>query len=71
MSPPEGYSKKQIEHMSDSDLLDMNYFLNEFNNDNDWDHEPEPIPKPKKKGAFFKIDELCPACQELIKSKTK
>jgi len=57
--------------MSDSDLLDMNYFLNEFNNDNDWDHEPEPIPKPKKKGAFFKIDELCPACQELIKSKTK
>ena len=28
-NPPEGYSKKDIMKMSDEDLLDMDYFLNE------------------------------------------
>jgi len=28
-NPPEGLSKKQIRNMSDNDLLDMDYFLNE------------------------------------------
>lgn len=28
-NPPEGMSKKEILNMSDNDLLDMDYFLNE------------------------------------------
>ena len=28
-SPPEGLSRKDILHMSDNDLLDMDYFLND------------------------------------------
>lgn len=28
-NPPEGYSAKEIERMSDEDILDMDYFLNE------------------------------------------
>ena len=28
-NPPEGMSKKDIKNMSDDDLLDMDYFLNE------------------------------------------
>ena len=28
-NPPEGMSAHDIEHMSDEDLLDMDYFLNE------------------------------------------
>jgi hypothetical protein len=28
-NPPEGMSKKDIQNMSDNDLLDMDYFLNE------------------------------------------
>jgi hypothetical protein len=28
-NPPEGLSKKQILNMSDNDLLDMDFFLNE------------------------------------------
>jgi len=28
-NPPEGLSKKQIRNMSDNDLLDMDFFLNE------------------------------------------
>ena len=28
-NPPEGMSKNDIKHMSDDDLLDMDYFLNE------------------------------------------
>jgi hypothetical protein len=35
-NPPEGYSKAEIERMRDDDLLDMDYFLHEFN-DGDWD----------------------------------
>lgn len=27
--PPEGYSSKEISRMSDEDILDMDYFLNE------------------------------------------
>jgi hypothetical protein len=34
--PPEGYSKAEIERMKDDDLLDMDYFLHEFDGD-DWD----------------------------------
>lgn len=32
-NPPEGMSKKDISRMSDDDLLDMDYFLNEDNDD--------------------------------------
>lgn len=32
-SPPEGMSKKDIIEMSDDDLLDMDYFLNENEDD--------------------------------------
>lgn len=28
-NPPEGYTTKDIERMSDEDVLDMDYFLNE------------------------------------------
>lgn len=38
-NPPEGMTAKLVKNMSDSDLLDMHYFLTE---DNDWDgDEPE------------------------------
>ena len=37
--PPEGMTAKLVKNMSDSDLLDMHYFLTE---DDDWDgEEPE------------------------------
>ena len=32
-NPPEGLSKKDILHMSDDDLLDMDYFLHEDEDD--------------------------------------
>lgn len=32
-NPPEGMSKKDIKEMSDDDLLDMDYFLNEDEED--------------------------------------
>lgn len=35
-NPPEGYSKAEIERMRDDDLLDMDYFLHEFD-DGGWD----------------------------------
>jgi len=28
--PPEGYTRREIERMQDNDILDMDYFLNEF-----------------------------------------
>lgn len=28
-NPPEGYTSKEISRMSDDDILDMDYFLNE------------------------------------------
>jgi len=38
-NPPEGMTAKLVKNMSDSDLLDMHYFLTE---DDDWDgEEPE------------------------------
>lgn len=38
-NPPEGMATKLVKNMSDSDLLDMHYFLTE---DDDWDgEEPE------------------------------
>lgn len=33
-NPPEGMTEKLVKNMSDSDLLDMHYFLTE---DDDWD----------------------------------
>jgi hypothetical protein len=40
---PEGYTKADIRSMSDSDILDMNYFLNEeFYDDDDFDYDTEP-----------------------------
>jgi len=32
-NPPDGMTKKQIQNMSDDDLLDMDYFLNEDEDD--------------------------------------
>lgn len=29
-NPPEGYTRREIERMRDNDILDMDYFLNEF-----------------------------------------
>ena len=29
-NPPAGYARREIERMRDNDILDMNYFLNEF-----------------------------------------
>jgi len=29
-NPPEGYSSDEIYRMSDEDILDMDYFLNEY-----------------------------------------
>lgn len=30
-NPPEGMTSDEVRHMSDDDLLDMDYFLHEFN----------------------------------------
>ena len=35
-NPPEGMTPKLVKNMSDSDLLDMHYFLTE---DDDWDDD--------------------------------
>jgi len=32
-NPPEGMTRQDILHMSDGDLLDMDYFLNDEDND--------------------------------------
>lgn len=34
-NPPEGMTRRDIKHMSDSDLIDMDYFLHEFDDDDD------------------------------------
>jgi hypothetical protein len=40
-NPPDGMTAKLVKNMSDSDLLDMHYFLTE---DDDWDgDEPEEV----------------------------
>lgn len=38
-NPPEGMSDHDIKLMSDNDLLDMDYFLHEFDDDDDFDEE--------------------------------
>ena len=39
--PPEGMTSEEIRNMSDDDLLDMDYFLHEFDDldDDDWGEE--------------------------------
>ena len=38
-NPPEGMSYHDIKLMSDNDLLDMDYFLHEFDDDDDFGEE--------------------------------
>ena len=38
-NPPEGMMSKDIRHMSEDELLDMNYFLNDDELDDDFDEE--------------------------------
>ena len=38
-NPPEGMTARDIRNMSDSDLLDMDYFLNEDELDDDFGEE--------------------------------
>ena len=38
-SPPEGMTPYDIKYMSDSDLMDMDYFLHEFDDDDDFEEE--------------------------------
>lgn len=40
-NPPEGMTSDEVRNMSDEDLLDMDYFLHEFDalDDNDWGEE--------------------------------
>ena len=38
-NPPEGMTRRDIKHMSDGDLLDMDYFLHEFDDDDDFGEE--------------------------------
>ena len=38
-NPPEGMSAHDIKLMSDNDLLDMDYFLHEFDDDDDFGEE--------------------------------
>ena len=40
-NPPEGMTTSQVEKMSDDDLLDMDYFLNEEFDDDDFDADDE------------------------------
>lgn len=35
-TPPEGMTSEDIRHMSEDDLLDMDYFLNEDESDDDF-----------------------------------
>jgi hypothetical protein len=36
LSPPDGMTRQDILHMTDGDLLDMDYFLNEEDTDDDF-----------------------------------
>lgn len=38
-NPPEGMTADEIKHMSDGDLLDMDYFLNDEDFDDEVDEE--------------------------------
>ena len=58
-NPPEGMTAKLVKNMSDSDLLDMHYFLTE---DDDWDgDEPEEgfYDRPLSVIALFLCPLLC------------
>ena len=55
-NPPDGMTKKHVQNMSDNDLLDMDYFLNEHIDDFD-DSEP---------GLPFDLTDLCPKCQKKL-----
>lgn len=39
LNPPEGMTSEDIRHMSEDDLLDMDYFLNEADLDDDFGAE--------------------------------
>lgn len=39
LNPPEGMTSEDIRHMSEGDLLDMDYFLNEDDLDDDFGEE--------------------------------
>ena len=39
LNPPEGMASEDIRHMSEDDLLDMDYFLNEDDLDDDFGKE--------------------------------
>ena len=39
LNPPEGMTSEDIRHMSEDDLLDMDYFLNEDDLDDDFGKE--------------------------------
>lgn len=39
LNPPEGMTSEDIRHMSEDDLLDMDYFLNEDDLDDDFGAE--------------------------------
>jgi hypothetical protein len=49
---PEGYSKKEIRSMPDDDILDLDYFLNEF--------EPKPRPNKEPDVYYRLIDDSPP-----------
>ena len=55
---PAGYSKREIKSMSDEDLLDMHYFLNE-EDDDDFEEPDSP--------DFF-LHDLCLDCQKKLKA---
>lgn len=38
-NPPEGMTPEDVKHMSDDDLLDMDYFLNDDELDDDYGEE--------------------------------
>jgi len=40
-NPPEGMASEEVRHMSDDDLLDMDYFLHEFDDFEDDDFSEE------------------------------
>ena len=55
---PEGYSKRTIKSMSDEDLLDMHYFLNE---------DEEDLFEEANTPDFF-LEDLCENCQKKLKA---
>ena len=61
-NPPEGMTSMDIRHMSEDDLLDMDYFLNDNELDDDFGEEgfynrtPKAVfPIKQKKKVFFNL----------------